>query len=70
MVLAGKKIILLLFVFFAVSAMTFLMVNLLPGDVAYVIAGEDVSPEDIQAIREAFGLDKNPKTKSNQYTAN
>jgi peptide/nickel transport system permease protein len=59
MVLAGKKVFRLLCVLLAVSALTFLMVNLLPGDVAYVIGGEDSSPEDIQAIREAFGLDKN-----------
>lgn len=59
MALAGKKITRLLFVLFAVSAITFLMINLLPGDVAYVIGGEDSTPEDIQAIREAFGLDKN-----------
>ena len=59
MVLAGKKIIRLIFVLFAVSAITFLMVNLLPGDVAYVIGGEDATPEDIQAIREAFGFDRN-----------
>jgi peptide/nickel transport system permease protein len=59
MVLAGKKLIHLLFVLFAVSAITFLMVNLLPGDVSYVIGGEDATPEDIQAIREAFGLDGN-----------
>lgn len=59
MVLAGKKIIRLLFILLAVSAITFLMVNLLPGDVAYVIGGEDSTAEDIQAIREAFGLDRN-----------
>ena len=59
MVLAAKKIIRLIFVLFAVSAITFLMVNLLPGDVAYVIGGEDATLEDIQTIREAFGLDRN-----------
>jgi peptide/nickel transport system permease protein len=59
MVLVGKKIIRLLFVLFAVSAITFMMVNLLPGDVSYIIGGEDATPEDIQAIRETFGLDRN-----------
>ena len=59
MVLVGKKITRLLFVLIAVSAISFLMINLLPGDVAYVIGGEDSTPEDIQAIREAFGLDRN-----------
>jgi peptide/nickel transport system permease protein len=59
MVLAGQKIIRLLFVLLAVSAITFMMVNLLPGDVAYIIGGEDSTPEDIMAIRDEFGLDKN-----------
>jgi len=53
-----RKLARLVVVLLAVSAITFLMVNLLPGDVAYVIGGEDSTPDDIQAIREAFGLDK------------
>jgi peptide/nickel transport system permease protein len=35
------------------------MVTILPDDVAYTIAGEDASPEDIQAIREELGLNRN-----------
>ena len=58
MVFIWKKLVRLLLVLIAVTAVTFLMINLLPGDVAYVIGGEDSTPEDIQAIREAFGLDK------------
>lgn len=59
MVLFGKKIVRLLAVLLAVSAITFMMINLLPGDVAYVIGGEDATPEDIQAIRKEFGLERN-----------
>lgn len=59
MALLGKKIIRLLLVLFAVSVITFLMVNLLPGDVAHVIAGENSTSEDIQAIRKTLGLDDN-----------
>jgi peptide/nickel transport system permease protein len=56
--LAGKKVVRLLVVLLAVSAITFLMVNILPGDVAYVIGGEDSSPAEIEAIRNAFRLDR------------
>jgi peptide/nickel transport system permease protein len=53
-----RKFARLVFVVLVVSAITFLMINLLPGDVAYVIGGGDASPEDIQAIRSALGLDR------------
>jgi peptide/nickel transport system permease protein len=39
--------------------MTFLMVNLLPGDVADMIGGQAASQEDIKAIRKGLGLDRN-----------
>lgn len=43
-------------VVFAVSVLTFLMVSLLPGDVAYAIAGQDATLEDIERIRNELGL--------------
>jgi peptide/nickel transport system permease protein len=45
-------------VILAVTAITFLMVNLLPGDVSYVIGGEAATAEDIEDIREDLGLDR------------
>lgn len=50
----------LLLVSLAVSMLTFAMVNLLPGDVAHVIGGEDATPADIRAIRQDLGLDRHP----------
>jgi peptide/nickel transport system permease protein len=35
------------------------MINLLPGDIAYVIGGETASQQDIDAIRHELGLDRN-----------
>lgn len=35
------------------------MVDLLPGDVAYDIAGLEASPADVEAIREELGLNRN-----------
>ncbi len=45
-------------VIIAVTAITFIMVDFLPGDVAYEIAGEEATAEDIKAIQEELGLDR------------
>jgi peptide/nickel transport system permease protein len=52
----GKKTLHLALVVIAVSAITFLMVDLLPGDAAYQMAGESATLEDVRAIREELGL--------------
>ena len=54
----GKRFFHLLAVVLAVTAITFLMVDLLPGDAAYNIAGQDATLEDIQAIQKELGLDQ------------
>lgn len=48
----------LLSVLFVVTLLTFLLVNVLPGDIAYDIAGQEASEEDIEAIREELGLNQ------------
>ena len=48
----------LIIVMIAVTFATFLLVNILPGDVAYEMAGMDSSEEEVQAIREDLGLDR------------
>ncbi len=55
----SKKLLRLILVVFAVTALTFLMVNLLPGDVAYILAGEGATIEDVEAIRHELGLNEN-----------
>jgi peptide/nickel transport system permease protein len=59
MQIAAKKTARFILVVLAVSALTFLMVNLLPGDVAYIVGGEDATQADIEAIRQDLGLDRN-----------
>ncbi len=54
-----NKLLRFIFVVLAVTAITFLMVNILPGDVAYTIGGAEATLEDIQAIRKDLGLDRN-----------
>jgi peptide/nickel transport system permease protein len=48
----------LLIVLLAVTLFTFLLVNVLPGDVAYEIAGTEANPETVAAIRKELGLDR------------
>jgi peptide/nickel transport system permease protein len=55
----GKKLLRFILVVLAVTAITFLMVNILPGDVSFMIGGESATVEDIRAIRERLGLDRN-----------
>ncbi|MAS42979.1 MAG: peptide ABC transporter [Rhodobacteraceae bacterium] len=43
----------------SVTFLTFLLVNVLPGDVAYEMTGMDSSEEEVQAIRDELGLDRN-----------
>lgn len=52
------KIFRLFGVILAVTAITFVMMDFLPGDVAYEIAGEHAAKEDIEAIQEELGLNK------------
>ena len=55
----GKKIIRLFLIALATTAITFLMVDLLPGDAAYIIGGEGATQDEIQAIRDEIGHDHN-----------
>jgi len=59
MQILGKKALRFVLVVLAVSALTFLLINLLPGDVAYIVGGEESTPADIEAIRKNLGLDQN-----------
>lgn len=53
------KLLRLCLIVIVVSAVTFLMVDLLPGDAAYQIAGPDGGREQIETIRAELGLDEN-----------
>lgn len=58
MIFIGKRFLHLISVVLAVTAITFLMVDLLPGDVAYNIAGQDATLEDVRAFQKELGLDQ------------
>ncbi|MEE4607988.1 MAG: ABC transporter permease [Desulfobacteraceae bacterium] len=58
MVTIVQKLVRLLLVMLAVTAVTFLMVNCLPGDAAFLIGGEMSTGSEIEAIRAELGLDR------------
>ncbi len=56
MVFVWKKTLHLLLVVFIVSVFSFLLVDLLPADVAYELAGDEATLEEVEEIREQLGL--------------
>lgn len=53
-----RRLLLLAVVLLAVSALTFAIVNVLPGDVAAAVLGDMATPEQVRAVRAALGLDE------------
>ena len=54
----GRRLLYLLPVLLAVTLLTFLIASLLPGDLAYVILGDQATPEKVAALRHDMGLDQ------------
>src|SRR6266851_42443 len=55
--LVGRKLIYLLPVLLAVTALTFLIAALLPGDLALAMLGDQATPENVAALHQKLGLD-------------
>ena len=53
-----RRLGLLVVAFFVTSVMVFLLLRLLPGDLARVVGGTDAPPERIAALRESLGLNR------------
>jgi peptide/nickel transport system permease protein len=54
----ARQVLRLAVVLFCVTLLTFLIVNILPGDVATVILGSLATPQDIAGLRADLGLDR------------
>lgn len=54
----GGRVLSALPVLFLTTVLAFSMVHLIPGDAAVVAAGENASPEQIDAMRQRLGLDQ------------
>ncbi|MBV9403896.1 MAG: peptide ABC transporter permease, partial [Acidobacteriaceae bacterium] len=53
-----RRLILLVFVVFGVSLVTFAMSHMIPGDPARMMAGERATNEMVAHIRQLLGLDR------------
>ena len=53
-----RRLILLIPIFLGVSIISFMIMHMIPGDPARLLAGEGATPEDINNIRVEFGLDR------------
>lgn len=53
-----RRILAILPVLLAVSLLTSLIASLLPGDLAFVILGDQATPENVAALRHEMGLDQ------------
>ncbi len=54
----ARRLLYLVPVLVAVSLLTFLIASLLPGDLAYVVLGDQATPEKVEALRRDMGLDQ------------
>jgi peptide/nickel transport system permease protein len=54
----ARRLLYLIPVLIAVSLLTFFIASLLPGDLAYVILGDQATPEKVAALRHDMGLDQ------------
>ncbi len=55
--LIGRKLLYLVPVVLAVTAVTFLIASLLPGDLAIAMLGDQATPENVAALHQKLGLD-------------
>lgn len=53
-----QRILLMIATLFCVAVLTFLIVNVLPGDVAVAILGDQSTPDQVEALRQSMGLDQ------------
>jgi peptide/nickel transport system permease protein len=53
-----KRFLLIIPVIIAVSLIVYTLLDLAPGDVAYIMASDDMSEEDIAILREELGLNR------------
>src|SRR4029078_3089326 len=54
----ARRLLYLIPVLVAVSVLTFFIASLVPGDLAYVILGDQATPEKVAALRHDMGLDQ------------
>lgn len=63
----ARRLLGLIPVVFGVVVVTFLLSQLIPGDPATVLAGNNATPQTVQAIRHEYGLDRSPIVQFGKY---
>lgn len=53
-----RRVLLLMVILWAVSVLTFAIVNILPGNVAHAVLGETATADEIRAVEQRLGLDR------------
>ncbi|MBO8141525.1 MAG: ABC transporter permease [Firmicutes bacterium] len=66
----ARRLALMVFVLFGVTALTFLIAHAIPGDPARLMAGQRASEEVVEQIRRAHGLDQPLPVQYARYMAN
>src|SRR5437870_3833112 len=67
--LVAKKVVELIAVVLAVTALSFLLLNLLPGDPAVSILGSSATPRAVAALHHDLGLDQPVPVRYGQWMA-
>ena len=52
----GKRLLMMIVVVFGISFIVFTIMNLTPGNAAYMILGQSASPERVAQLEEELGL--------------
>ena len=66
----ARRLVLLVFVLFGVSILTFTISHLIPADPARYAAGLEATPEQVEALRKELGLDLPPPVQYVRYLTN
>jgi ABC-type dipeptide/oligopeptide/nickel transport system permease component len=66
----ARRLLHLIPVIFGVSVAVFLMIHLVPGDPARLVAGMEASTQDVEAVRKALGLDRSLPVQYATFVAN
>ena len=54
----ARRVLAIVPVVFGISVLVFLLVHLIPGDVAQILLGTQATDQQIETLRRTFGLDR------------
>ncbi len=66
----AKRIVLLLPLLFGITVVVFGLMQIIPGDPAVVLLGQDATPEAVAEMRQALGLDQPLIVQLGRYVKN